>query len=334
MKKIRWGVLSTAKIAQTQLIPAIMSSRNAEVAGIASKNSEAAKQIAAAFRIPKVYESYEALLQDPDIDAVYIPLPNHLHKEWTLQAARHGKHVLCEKPAALTAEEATDMVTYCQEKNVKFMEAFMYQFHPQHERVREIISTGEIGEIKLMKSSFSFYLEERRANIRMDKTMGGGSLYDVGSYTLHAIRQILQAEPAEVFAQADIDSATGVDLSARGFLKLNNGVNAIFDCSLDMVRRNEYEIIGTKGTIKATYGFRPDMLNGGVGVIVVHKGDVTREEKIKSGANPYVLEVEHFSDAILQHEQPLQTGHSTIQNMRVIDACFESIKTGKTVKLN
>ena len=207
------------------------------------------RNIAKTFSIPKVYDHYEELLQDPEIDAVYIPLPNHLHKEWVLKAAQYGKHVLCEKPAALTTAEAEEMATYCEEKNVKFMEGFMYQFHPQHERVREIIASGEIGEVKLIQSTHTYYLANRETNIRMDKSKGGGSLYDVGSYSIHAIRYILQIEPVEVFAQADIDPETGIKLTTRAFLKLANGGNSMVVSSFDMTRCNEYDVIGTKGYI-------------------------------------------------------------------------------------
>ncbi|MBM4763495.1 Gfo/Idh/MocA family oxidoreductase [Bacillus sp. B15-48] len=329
MRKIRWGVLSTAKIARTQLIPAITRTNNAQLVSIASSNKEVVQEIAATYHIPKVYDNYKALIEDPEIDAVYIPLPNHMHKEWVLEAANHSKHILCEKPVSLTTEEALEMVAYCREKNVKFMEAYMYQFHPQHERVREIIASGEIGEVKLMKSSHSFYLEDRDTNIRFDKNKGGGSLYDVGCYSIHVIRHILQTEPVKVFTQAEIDS--GIDKSTQGFLTMENGVRAMFDCSLDMVRRNEYEVIGTKGTIKVPFAFRPDMANGGIGIIQVNLGETSREEKISGDA--YMSEVEHLSEVILNDGTPAQTGENTIQNMRVIDACYESIKTGEIISL-
>jgi D-xylose 1-dehydrogenase (NADP+, D-xylono-1,5-lactone-forming) len=329
MKKVRWGVLSTANIAQTQVIPAIFRAENAEVVAIASRGSKV-HAVASALHIPKAYESYEQLLDDPDIDAVYIPLPNHLHKEWVLQAARQGKHILCEKPAALTAGEAAEMVQICSEHNVKFMEGFMYQFHPQHARVKEIIASGEIGDIKLIRSSHSFYLENRTNDIRMDKDMGGGSLYDVGCYSIEVIRHITGAEPIEVQAIAAIEPESGVDISVYSYLKLDNGLTAIFDCSFDMTSRNEYEIVGTKRTIKVPFAFRPDV-NGGIGSILVQGNGMSREEKVSGDI--YRLEVEHFSSAILNNTEPAITGQSTINNMRVLEACYQSIKTGQPVKL-
>jgi len=327
MEKIRWGIISTAHIAQTQLIPAIFRSSNAEAAAIASRSSKV-HGVAKALNIPKAYESYEELLDDPDIDAVYIPLPNHLHKEWVLKAAAKGKHILCEKPAALNAEEAEEMIRVCQKSNVKFMEAFMYQLHPQHARVKEIMASGEIGDIKLIRSSHSFYLENRISDIRMDKSMGGGSLYDLGCYSIQAIRYLSDAEPVEVRVVSQLDQATSVDLLSSAYLVLDNGVTAVFDCSFDAVSRNEYEVIGTKGTIKVPYAFRPD-INAGMGLIIVETAGVTRQERIYGDL--YRLEVEHFSSAVLNNSVPAITADSTIRNMRVIDACYKASETGEAV---
>ncbi|KKK38058.1 oxidoreductase [Mesobacillus campisalis] len=331
MAKVRWGILSTAKIAQKELIPAILRAENAEVAAIASGSGKAA-EAARSFNIPKAYESYEELLQDPDIDAVYIPLPNSLHKKWTIEAANHGKHVLCEKPASLTAAETKEMADFCDEKNVKFMEAFMYQFHPQHDRVREIIQSGEIGEVKHMRASFSFYLGQREGSIKTDPEKGGGSLYDVGCYGIHAIRNVLQSEPSEVDVKAEIDPDYGVDLSAFGYMKMQNGVHAYFDSSFDMAHRAEYEVIGTKGQIKVPRAFRPDHFEGGEGLLIIQSESGTREEKIYGDI--YKLEVEHISQVIVEGGKPSYTAENAILNMRVIEACYESMKSGKTIKFD
>lgn len=330
MKKVRWGIISTANIAQTQLIPAIFRSDNAEAAAIASRSNKV-QGVAAALNIPKSYESYEELLDDPEIDAVYIPLPNHLHKEWVLKAAAKGKHILCEKPAALNAKEAAEMIQVCQASDVKFMEAFMYQLHPQHARVKEIMASGEIGDVKLIRSSHSFYLENRESDIRMDKSMGGGSIYDLGCYSIQAIRHLTDAEPVEVQVVSERDAATGVDMLSSAYLVLDNGMTAIFDCSFDMVSRNEYEVVGTKGTIKVPYAFRPD-INAGMGLVIVETDGTVRQEKIYGDL--YRLEVEHFSSAVLDNSALAITAESTIQNMRVIDACYKASETGETVSLN
>lgn len=321
MDKIRWGILSTANIAQTELIPAIKRADNAEVVAIASRDSKV-YNIAKKLEIEKAYESYEALLEDKEIDAVYIPLPNHLHKEWVFKAAANGKHVLCEKPLAITSIEASEIVQFCKKNNVKFMEAFMYQFHPQHNRVREIITSGEIGEVKLFKSSHSFNFDNRDNNIRMKKEMGGGTIYDIGCYSIHAMRLVLQSEPVEVHTLAELDPKTEVDLSAYISIKLENGIQAIIDCSFDMAGRNEYEVVGTKGIIRVPFAFRPDR-NGGVGSVIVQSNGVTREEKFHGDI--YRLEVEHFSNVILNDNDPIYSGESAIRNMKAIDACFESL---------
>lgn len=322
MEKIRWGVLSTANIGRTQVIPAIFRAENAEMSAISSRGDRvyaAARELG----IPKAYESYEALLDDPEIDAVYIPLPNNLHKEWVIKAAEKGKHVLCEKPAALSAQEAKEMIEACEANGVKFMEAFMYQLHPQHARVKEIIASGEIGEVKLIKSSHSFYLNNRERDIRMDKTMGGGSIYDVGSYCVQVIRHLTDSEPVKVQAIAELDEATGIDLTSTVYMKMDNGVKAMFDCSFDMINRNEYEVIGTEGKIKVPFAFRPD-INGGIGKVVIQNNGMTREEKIYGDI--YRMEIEQFSRAILDGGEPVITTESTLKNMAVLDKCYESIQ--------
>jgi D-xylose 1-dehydrogenase (NADP+, D-xylono-1,5-lactone-forming) len=329
MRKVRWGVISSASIAKTQVIPAILRSDNAEIVGIASRDDKA-KDVAEVFSIRKYYDSYEKLLMNPEIEAVYIPLPNHLHKQWVMEAAKYGKHVLVEKPAALSAEEAQEMIEFCNQNNVKFMEAFMYQFHPQHERVKEIITSGEIGEIKLMRASLSFFLDDREVNIRMNKEMGGGSIYDAGCYCIHAIRNLIGSEPVRVEAFAELDPQSGIDLSSIVYMKLENGMSCVFDCSFDMSFRQEYEIIGTKGKITVPAAYRPDVVNN-IGSIIIHSEQGNRTESV--GGDQFKSQIEHFSKAIIEDFPPSYSGENSIQNMRVIDACYKSIANNQEVKL-
>lgn len=329
MRKIKWGILSTANIAQTQVIPAIQRSAIAEVEAIASSNGKA-EAAAAELNIPRAYETYEELLQDPNIDAVYIPLPNSLHRKWVLEAARHGKHILCEKPAALTAGEVIEMKRYCEEQKVLFMEAFMYQFHPQHKRVKEIIASGEIGEVKLMKSSFSFYLEDRDTNIRMDRSLGGGSIYDVGCYCIHAIRTMLEAEPVNIHVRGKQDPDTGVDVSAVGYMEFDQGIQGVFDCSFEASFRNEYEVVGTKGRVFVPRAFRPDFSDG-VGTITVESAGQQRIEQVEGDI--YLAEIDHFSEAILEKKPLIYPAEQTIANMRVIDACYSSLEKNEKITL-
>lgn len=330
MQKIRWGILSTAHIGLTQVIPAIQRSEFAEVVAIASESGKETKA-AEEHGIPKTYNSYQRLLDDPEIDAVYIPLPNHLHKKWAIAAAKAGKHVLCEKPAAITFSDAIEMVEACRENNVQFMEGFMYQFHPQHSFVKELIASGEIGTVKLVRSSFSFFLNDRENNIRMKKEMGGGSLFDVGCYCIHAIRNIVGSEPVSVDVKAHLDSESGVDLSAFGYLDFSNGVQATFDCSFDMTFRQGYEVIGTTGKITVPRAFRPDV-NGSEGLIIIENEKGLRMEKILGDI--YLSQVDHFCQSIKDNKEPFYSGDMTIQNMRVLSACYDSINTGSKISLD
>ncbi|MEH7333058.1 Gfo/Idh/MocA family oxidoreductase [Neobacillus drentensis] len=329
MSRIRWGVIGTADIAKTKVIPAILNSDYAEVAAIASRGDKA-KDIAERFSIPKFYDSYHKLLMDQEIEAVYIPLPNHLHKQWVTEAAKHGKHVLVEKPAALTAEETQEMMDCCRENNVIFMEAFMYQFHPQHLRVREIVTSGEIGEIKFMRASFSYFLKDELTNIRMKKKMGGGSIYDIGSYCIHSIRNIMESEPVRVEAFAELDPRSGIDRSAIVYIKLENGINTVFDCSFDMSFRQEYEIVGTKGRITVPAAYRPDVSDN-AGVILIESVQGKRSEMVS--ADQFKMQIDHFSQAVIEGYQPKYSAENTLKNMRAIDACYQSIESRAAVTL-
>ncbi|WP_046179528.1 Gfo/Idh/MocA family protein [Domibacillus tundrae] len=322
-KIVRWGILSTAQIAQEELLPAFKHAKNANVTAIASANPKVSG-IAEKFNIPVVYSTYEELLDDPDIDAVYIPLPNALHAEWVKKAAQKGKRVFCEKPGALTAAEAKEMIDVCKENNVMFLEAFMYQFHPQHQRVKEIVASGEIGEVKSMRVSLSFFLGDQGENIRMNQALGGGALYDVGCYCVHSIRNLLGAEPARVFVSTQNDANNQVDLSAAGILEFDNGMTAVFDTAMNRTRTGEYELIGTKGTIRVPRAYIPHMFNGEGHVIVTNESGDYRTEHLYG--HQYTLEVESFSQWVLEGQQRESVMENTIHNMNVLDACFESVK--------
>ena len=332
-KVIKWGIMSTAKIGQGYLIPAIMDAVDNEVVAISSNSLDKAQDVAARFNIPKAYGSYEEMLKDTDMDAVYIPLPNHLHAEWVKKAAEAGKHILCEKPAALNAAEAEDMIEFCKQKNVVFMEAFMYQFHPQHQRVKDIIASGEIGEVKVMRSAFAFYMDPSQwgTNIRTKQEMGGGSVYDVGSYCVNAIRDILGSEPAKVFAQASMHATHQIDMLTTCMMEMKNGTRAIFDSSFEASFNAQYEVVGTKGIIEAPRAFRADIHNGEAILIIKDANGVRREEKLQG--HPYTLEVEHIAACIREGKEPVYSGSQTISNMKAIDAVYESIKKGIVVEL-
>ncbi|MFD1362441.1 Gfo/Idh/MocA family protein [Lentibacillus salinarum] len=328
MEKINWGILSTAEIARKLTIPAILRANNAELNAIASLSGNT-KDLASKHNIPKTYHSYGQLLSDPDIDAVYIPLPNHLHAEWVKKAAEMGKHVLCEKPAALTAAEANEMVTVCEQHGVVFMETFTYQYHPQNKRVKNIIATGEIGDVKLVRSHCSFYLDKKE-NFRLTPDTGGGSLYDVGCYSIHTIRNVLEQEPTHVWAKAVYDD-NQVDMSATCHLEFGDGKKGTLECGMDMAKHMVYEVVGTKGVIQVPRAYQPDMF-GGEGILYVLDNDGnTRSEMIQG--DEFKINIEHFSDCVLNETKPFYDGNNTIRNMNVLEACITSAKSGKEVNV-
>ncbi len=329
MNTVKWGILSTANIAQTQLIPAIKHAENAEVVAIASRGPKV-HAIAENLGIEKAYESYEELLNDHEVEVIYIPLPNDLHKEWVIKAAKAGKHIICEKPAALNEADLEEMITVCNEENVQFMEAFMYQFHPQHMRVKEIIDSGEIGEVKLYKSSHSFYLTDRKDDIRMNAEKGGGAIWDVGCYSVHAMQLILGNEVKSLSFKRIIDSKSNVDLSAFGIVELENGIHGMIDCSFDMTERNEYEIVGTKGTVKVKNAFRPDRLSGN-GQITINT--LTTERIEQTGGDIYKQEVEYFSGAVRTNRALTVQHNYSRKNVKILHAIQQSVTANQQIVL-
>jgi xylose dehydrogenase (NAD/NADP) len=326
--KIKWGILSTAQIGVETVIPAIFRTSNSEVHAIASSSGKA-RDIAEKLNIPHHYESYDQLLEDPEIDAVYIPLPNNMHSEWTMKAAKQKKHVLCEKPAALNENEVEEMINVCRENQVLFMEAFMYRFHAQHKKVKELIQSGAIGDIKMLRSSFSFFMENREGNIRLNPDLGGGAIYDVGCYCVNVFRYILDSEPISLYALGHL-TPDGVETSAAVTLKFPNDILATFDCSFDASLQQEYEIVGTKGSIRVPLAFRPD-INGGNGIVNVYQQDKVTNYVVQ--ADQYLLEIEHFSDCILHNKAPIYSEENTVANMKVIDAIYQSLRSSKSINL-
>ena len=243
-RRVRWGVLSTANIATEKVIPGFRRSPRSEVLGIASREDGRAREVAARLGIPRAYGSYEAMLADPDIDAVYNPLPNHLHAEWTIAAARAGKHVLCEKPLALTADEAQGMVDACRAAGVLLMEAFMYRQHPSWLAVRDLVRSGRIGRLQAVDSWFSYFNDDT-ANIRNIREAGGGALYDIGCYCVNLSRMLFDAEPVGVQAAITRDPDLGVDVLTSGILSFPTGV-ATFTCSTRTETDQRVHVYGTR----------------------------------------------------------------------------------------
>jgi len=320
-RKLRWGVLSTANIGRAAIIPAIQNSANGELVAVASRQLDKAQAFAAGLGIWRAYGSYEALLEADDIEAVYIPLPNSLHREWTIKAAQAGKHVLCEKPLALNAEECREMEAAARQHGVRLLEAFMYRFHPRLDRTIELVRGGAIGKLSLIHSAFTFRLT-RPENIRLDPELGGGALMDVGCYCVNFSRTLAGAEPIEVQAWVRW-SASGVDEQMVGSLRFADGLLAQFDCALNLERRETALLAGTDGCLSLPSAFLPGK---GPGDLVEQRGH-NLENGIPVGeADEYQLMVEHFAQAILE-DQPLRYPPAeAAANMRAITALYRSAR--------
>lgn len=328
--KLRWGIIGCAGIAKRAVIPGIQNSKTGEVVAIASRDSEKAKETAESLGIPVSYGSYEAILEDPQIDAVYIPLPNHLHKEWTIRAAQAGKHVLCEKPIALTAQEAAEMAEACDQAGVVLAEAFMYRHHPRYEQIKAIIDSGEIGQIRGIHGAFTFNNAKDSKNVRYRKEWGGGSIYDVGCYPISAARLILGQEPEAVTVQALFSPEHGdVDMMASGLIEFPGAVSLTFDCAMWAAFRNTLEILGTDGRIEIPSAF---MTKGeGVGNYIVHSPNGRREVEVEE-YNQYSLQADDFAASVRGGKLRF-TAQDSVNNMKVIDACLRSAQERIRVQL-
>jgi predicted dehydrogenase len=321
---LRWGIVSTANIGVRKVIPATQKAERCEVVAIASRDGERAAQTAAELGIPRAHEGYEALLADPDVDAVYIPLPNSEHAEWTIAAARAGKHVLCEKPLAMTAAEAEEMVRACATEGVLLMEAFMYRLHPSWVSVRELVASGRIGRLRAVQSWFSYFNDDPR-NIRNVPKLGGGALYDIGCYCINLSRMLFGAEPTAIEASVTRDE-TGTDVLTSAILAFGAGV-ATFTCSTRAEPDQRAHIYGTEGRISIGIPFNipPDRPTE---IVVTAGGDPPvspdSETLTFAAANQYTIQAERFADAVLDdHPLPIPP-EDAIGNLRVIEAIFRT----------
>jgi predicted dehydrogenase len=318
---IRWGILSTARIGENRVIPAIQKSRNGVTAAVASRAIDKAEAFAARTHIPKAYGSYEALLADPEIDAIYISLPNSEHGVWSLRCAAAGKPVLCEKPLAKDAAEAQTLVDAFAARNLAFAEAFMYRFHPQHAQVKRIIAEGGIGEMQIVSAAFTFAIRKEE-DIRLDASLAGGGLMDVGCYCVNALRLISGEEPEQVAAVARF-GASGVDEAVAGVLRFPSGVVGHFDAGLRASRAHTYEVRGTAGRIQLDNAFVPH----GLDTVIRHwHGDDYREIVVPQ-VDQYQIMVEDFADAVHDPGKLAFPPQDAVHNMRVLDRVIESARS-------
>ncbi|HNP70306.1 MAG TPA: Gfo/Idh/MocA family oxidoreductase [Kouleothrix sp.] len=321
-QKVRWGVISTANIGRRAILPAIRRSHNGVLVAVGSRDLAKARAFAHELDIPRAYGSYEEVLNDPEVEAIYIPLPNSLHREWAIRAAEAGKHVLCEKPLGLDAAECFQMEVAARAHDVLLMEAFMYRFHPQTARVRELIAAGTIGKPQLIRASFSFRLTNP-ANIRLNPELGGGSLMDVGCYCVNVARTLFQSEPTEAQASAEW-SASGVDELMVGSMRFPGGRWAQFDCALTIARREAYQVIGDEGYIDVPIAFLPGTVDT---QFRIHDKQGLRVETI-DGVDEYQLMVEHFADCVRNGNRPRYSAGEAAANMRAIAALYQSARNG------
>ncbi len=322
-EEIRWGILSTSNIAVKRFIPGVVKSRNGVVMAIASRDPGRASEAAASLGIPTSYGSYEALLDDPEIDAVYNPLPNSLHAEWTIKAAQAGKAVLCEKPLALSAAEGLRMIAACRAHGVLLMEAFMYRFHPQHRRVLELIEGGEVGELRFVRAAFTFMLEPFPAgNGRLSAELGGGALMDVGCYPITAARMLFQEEPIWASAQWDFRPEFDVEVSLAASLGFRGGRTAIFDCGFRASGQGTYTAVGTSGQVEVPTAFVPAPSDVRIHVT---SGGETRAERI-GGVDQFQLEAEEFADALLTGRSLRFGAEDALGTLRTIEALHRSAR--------
>ena len=331
--KLRWGILGAARINE-RLLPAILAAPNAELIGIASRRTGAAAETLAKFApcYPHIqaYDDLEDLLNNPDIQAVYLPMANGEHAEWALRAIAQGKHVLCEKPMALKVADIDAIETAARRHNVKVMEGFMYRFHPQHARVMEIIKSGLIGEIRSVRSCFSFMMKPARMyRLAENVEGGGGAMWDIGCYAIHSLRMFFEQLPVSVTAMSKYVES-GADISSSGVLDYGDGKFAQFDFSFERARRCEYEIVGTQGGLICHVVWQ---LPGDVPVISWWTEDGRQGEERLPASNHFNLEIEHFSDCVMNDKAPLLSLDDARENCRVIVAALESASSGQVVKV-
>lgn len=326
-KKVRWGVLGTANIGKRSVIPGIKESERNEVIAVASRTLNKAKKFAGNMSIPIAYGSYEDLLADDNIDAVYIPLPNHLHKKWTIKAAKAGKHVLCEKPIALDEREATEMIEACEKADVILAEAYMFRHQKRYKDIRNKIKNGEIGTIRGIHGVFTFNGAADKGNIRFTKAWGGGSIYDVGCYPIAATRFLLGEEPTAVTTQAYFSAEhDNVDMMASGLMEFPNNVSLTFDCSMWAEGRNELEILGSKGRIVLPQAFLGDQ---SYKIIKQGKEEIVSDENI----NPYALQADTFADSVLDGAPVKFPYDDIINGMKAVHRTLKSAEEQKRIHL-
>jgi len=324
-KTLNWGLLSTARINRSLIPPLRVSKRN-QLLAVGSRSQETAEAYAREWKIPRAHGSYESLLANPDLDVIYNPLPNHLHAEWTIKAVEAGKHVLCEKPLALSVEEVDAIQVAARKHGRVVAEAFMYRHHPQTLKVQELVQSGRLGTLKLIRGTFRYVLSGG-VNVRLKPEWGGGSIWDVGCYPISYARTVVGAAPVEVFGW-QVTGQTGIDETFVGQMRFGNDILAQFDSSFAIPFQVFMEIIGSEGSLNIPNPFKPGMQDK----IYLTHGDEMETIEIK-GQELYIGEVEDMADAILLGKDSLVSLGDSRVNVSVICAFLESARLGKPVAI-
>jgi predicted dehydrogenase len=328
--RIRWGVLGCAGIAAKAVIPAIQSSRLGRVTAIASRDLDKAKTMAARFGIPKAHGSYEDLLADPEIDAIYNPLPNHLHVPLTIGALEHGKSVLCEKPIALDAAQAMEIAAAQKAAGLPVAEAFMVRHHPQWKTAQVLVAEGRLGEVRAIQTIFSYYLDDPR-NVRNQADIGGGGLFDVGCYAVNTARFLFGAEPLRAIALIERDPAFGTDRLTSGLLAFPEGRQLTFTCSTQLALTQKVTVLGTRARLEIPIPFNAPA-DAPTRLVLDDGRDLAgggREEIAIAPVDQYREQADAFAEAVLTGK-PLETGlDDAVANMKAIDALFRSAVSGR-----
>jgi len=316
----KWGILGPGFIATRAIIPAIQGASNSLTLAVASSNEQRAREVALRFGIERIYADYQALLDDPDISVVYIALPNHLHREWTIRAAEAGKHILCEKPLALNADECKEMITACKQANVLLMEAVMYRFHPRMRYLKQMLVARELGDVRFLHAAFSFNFNAP-GNYRAYKQFGGGAILDVGSYCVNAARWLIGSEPVSVRAVNSYNRES-IDLSTSAILRFSEDVTAHMQSSFVATEHQVIEVVGTQGAVTAPLAFTA-WQNDTTHLLIQRGANFEQQEFAPS--DPYELMVAHFATSVMEKSPLLYPAEDGWANLCVLDMLRDSV---------
>ncbi|KDN19243.1 Gfo/Idh/MocA family protein [Amycolatopsis rifamycinica] len=337
MTELRWGLLAAGTIA-AHFAAGVDESRHGVLGAVAARDAERARDFATRFDIPKAYGSYEELLADPDVDAVYVSTPHAMHKEWAIAAAEAGKHVLCEKPLTITAADAEEVIAAARAHDVFLMEAFMYRLHPQTRRLAELISSGAIGEVRAVDTTFSFDSNPEETARLSDPALGGGGILDVGCYCTSLARLVAQAatgqdvvEPSEVSGMAHL-SATGVDEWATGLLRLPGDILATISCGIRLTREDGIRVFGSRGQIHIPQPAWIHPLRGpGVSrIILTPAGGAPEIIEVEATQSVFAREADHVATHVEDRQAPELTWAETLANLRTLDRWREAVGYGRS----